>query len=267
MHRSVSPHAVVLGLVLIGASFALATACGGDSSDEAAVRKTVRDSVEAYNRNDTRRFLDLVTDNYIAAVYSPSPPRSLVLEHGLRPSGEPDERLRDMAMPQIAGDRATVEVTVGIGSGWTRTRFSLVKQDGRWLLDDFEALSMSPPSNATVVDLELVDSRYLFAVERGTYPVGPIVFQATNAGGSEHTMFVHRFPDGYRISDIYEASRPASIGAPYVAILGPVKPRSSATWLVEDLPPGRYAFYCYSPERRSGTPQAYLDMTGSFEVR
>ncbi len=244
----------------------LGAACGGESDDERAVAQALADTYTAEEANDVEAFLALVTDNYLADFFVPPPTRDQLRDSGVRVRGSPPNVLSDVGDVRVSGDSATAVAWLRTARGAVRLTYDLVKQGGAWLVDGATLLRVDTPDGATEAAVELVDSRYLFANDRDTFPAGDLAIQAANDGTQPHDLFVFKLPEGVSVQDSYEVNDPAEVGAEYIGLFGAVEPGAGGTWLLDDLEPGRYGYFCWVPDQLSGAPHAFDGMSGEFTV-
>jgi plastocyanin len=254
------------GLVVLGS--VVVASCGGDgnSQDEEAIEQLVVDVPAALNSNDMDALLGLVTEDFLADQFGfPITKERAREEHaaGTILLGDPPVTLEGLEDIEISGDTATALVWERQAASREPLRQSFVKEDDTWLMGAIEPVAVDTPPGATEVQVEAVDNR--FTLENDSFPAGDVVFQVTNGGTQAHDMFVVKLPDGVSVADAYDVADPSEVGAQWVGLFGPgFESGKQATWVLEDLEPGRYGYYCWIDQ--SGTPHAYLGMEGEFTV-
>lgn len=257
------------------AALALLAACGGGSgrnADEQAIEEAVRAELAASNAvfgpartaDDFEVFLSHVTDAYLSDIFDFPTTKDEEREafaDGLYLS-TPEIEAEDFGGLEVSDGAASVSVTLRQAQSVQRWSIALVKEGDAWLLDGQTLLEQETPGGATELGVEMVDHEYRLSA--GTVPAGDVAFQAANEGTVPHDMTVVSLPDGVSVRDAYEASQPQDVGARYVAVFGAIDRGARGTWVLEDLEPGRYGYFCWVPE--AGSPHAFLGMAGELTV-
>jgi len=258
---------VLVALVTVGLGTALlaGVACGGGGGDEEAdIEAAIRSAVEAYNSGNGDDFLARITDNFLAP-FTKDEFREAVAAGEFAP-GEPPLELSNITDVEVSGDSATAVTDIQEGRALTTQRLTLVRQADAWLLDGEEVLRVPAPEGATEVDMGLVE--FAFNLAELTFPAGDVAFQAHNDGQQEHELGIVKLPEGVTLQEALEAEDLEAVGAEEVAFFEPIEPGAEASWIVEDLEPGRYGYACFIPDADDpeGTPHAFKGMVGEFTV-
>jgi hypothetical protein len=129
----------------------------------------------------------------------------------------------------------------------------------------------SPTASASPAGVSIKLTEFAFQMP-DTVPAGVQTLHIENVGGMPHFMEFDSVEAGKTDADIQALlSDPASLQGPPAWIspadfpsIGLVSPGAS-TDVTIDLPPGRYAAFCWMPDAK-GTPHAILGMHHVFEV-
>jgi uncharacterized cupredoxin-like copper-binding protein len=275
----------VVGLGLSGALF-LGVACGGDgdkeaaapaatqtaapSGDEADVEAAARAVADAYNSGDLETFLAVVSDDFVGNVFSAigvSTKDDVRAASGDFTVGDPPFEDFQSTDVTVSGDSAMVDESHREGKALRIETLSLVRQGGSWLLDDIKPRRVAAPEGATEANLDLVD--FAFNLDRLSFPAGDVAFQVTNKGQQPHEMGIVKLPEGVSIQQALETEDTEALGIQDVAFFLPIEPGGEATWVLEDLEPGRYGYACFLSDANDpeGTPHAFKGMVGEFTVQ
>lgn len=117
-----------------------------------------------------------------------------------------------------------------------------------------------PPSPPLV---EVTLSEYDFAYD-APVPSGRVVFEVTNAGGTDHELALVPLPDDLPpLDEQLRSDKRQALGT--LANSSVLEPGASRRFAV-DLAPGRYGMLCFVTDA-DGTPHALKGMTSEFRVR
>ena len=252
---------VVLGVGL-GALF-LGTACGGDDDgDVVAIEAALQATVDAWNGAEIEGFLAGFTDSGFMAEFDA--PKDAGREFLPDFIGDPPITLGSVEI-NVSGDTATAKADeFAFGRVLEPTTFSLINQEGAWLIDDAEDFAASIPDETIAVDLVLTE--YAFNFDASAITDGNVAFNVSNIGGSEHEVALLAVPDGLDLEEAIGMEGPAE-GVSLVGISGPWDPGTDTTLvLTEPLEAGRYAMFCFV-EDADGTPHFVLGMVDEFTVQ
>lgn len=257
------------GVALTGLAAAtlllLGVGCGGEGTEQAAVKAAVRDAFQTFNERDLEGFLGRITDNFYAPYFSKDDIRRRVAS-GKFSLGQPAVEVIEVRDIEIVGDSATTRVTAREGRVRSTETYKLIRNGDTWLLDGSEPLKVATPSGAVEVSVDLVE--FGFALSESTLPSGDIAFQLTNAGRQAHEMVVIRLLEGVSIQEALKAEDLAALGVADFGSIAPVDPGGEATGIMEALEPGRYGYACFLPDAEDPekTPHAFKGMAGEFRV-
>ncbi|MGH9223313.1 MAG: hypothetical protein ACRD2W_05915 [Acidimicrobiales bacterium] len=229
-------------------------ACGG--RDEAAetrkVEDAVRRSIEAENAGDVTTFLSLWTDDGLRSYDAGTRNQ---IESGQAVLGREQTELRAFASTIVKGDQAVATIDGRVELGLYRSRFDLVRRDGRWLLDGFRFLGPTPAAaGATVVEVTAVE--YGYGVDPAALSSGDFAVRIVNQGQEQHEISVVSLPAGATKAEAVLALAaangldPSTLPAGYGALghLAYAQPGETTTYtLGRTLAAGRYALVCFLP--------------------
>ena len=131
---------------------ALLLACGDDdgdgsgaSSDPAKqeVEQTIRNAVDAYNRQNVDAFLSYWTDKGLEEEFETT--RQELRNNPEKLFGGPPLSLRSVSNTKISGNKATTEGELVSGLALTPERFELVREGGVWKIDGTQELTTTIP--------------------------------------------------------------------------------------------------------------------------
>jgi hypothetical protein len=272
MKRSVC---LLAALTLIAT--AVLTACGDDDDDEAgitgtpatptqeeaAAQQTVRQALEAYNRQDIATFITFWTDRGLQDEFGVT--RQEIAANPADFAGPP-QTIRSFTETEIEGNEASTDAEFVIGRGVLLQRLNLVRQDGTWKIDSTEPLQARVPSGVTTVDVEMKDFAYEYDMSK--IGDGNIAFKAENTGSQPHEIVLLKVPPDFNLEQALQSPvEPA--GVETIALLPPVDRGDEGMLVFTDkLEPGRYLMICFLPDTSDpqGTPHALKGMTSEFDV-
>ena len=231
-------------------------AAGCNGRDNAAevrrVEDTVRRSIEAENAGDTSTFLSLWTDNGLRSYDAGT--RDELLS-GQATLGREHTELRGFGDTLVKRDQAVTTIDGRVELGLYRSRFDLVRRQGRWLVDGFRFLGPTPPAaGARVVEVTAVE--YGYGVDAAALAAGDFAIRFVNTGKEQHEISVVSLPSDATMATAVLALGgangldPATLPAGYTALghLAYAQPGESTTYtLAQPLAPGRYALVCFLP--------------------
>ena len=130
-------------IILAALSLLTLAACSGrdEAAERVKVEDAVRRSIEAENAGDAATFLSLWTDDGLRSYDAGTRDE---LTSGLVRLGAEQTELRGFASTVVKGDQAAATIDGRVELGLYRSRFDLVRRDGRWLLDGFRFLGPTP---------------------------------------------------------------------------------------------------------------------------
>jgi hypothetical protein len=254
---------------------------GGD--DAKAVENTVRQSQDAENAGDAEKFLALWTDKGLEEYDLGS--REEIQKGEAELSAEKVEIL-SLSNTKVDGDKATTVARATpefqVAKVLYQATFSLVNEDGKWLIDGFEFVGSPPPAEGTpVVGINGVE--YGFVLDKAEF-AGDTAFKFTNSGKQQHEIAMFKGPDGVDIGTAKTALENVdggelnNIPAGYqVDHIGFAEPGDSVDiTFAEPLPAGTYVIACYIPDggfneefepvNPDGKPHIQLGMINKFTV-
>jgi hypothetical protein len=262
-------NSVVMLSVALAALLAFA-ACASDedgggapdpAADEEAVRETILSAVEAWNGKDADGFLDLVTDNYIQAVFNGTREEA---EQALpQLIGEPPFEDVTVSNIDVSGDGATAEFASRIGNVLSRDEESLVRDGDSWLLDSEAPLVVEIPASTATV--EVVGREFAFDFDASQVSNGDIAFSFSNGGGEPHFLFLAKIPEDLDVEQAL-GSQVQPEGIEDIGRTDTLEAGGETTMVfAQPLEPGRYAMFCFI-ETADGTPHANQGMWADFTV-
>ena len=283
--RTWSSVSVVL-LLALGGCVNVDTTKDDDGGDEAkAVEDTVRRSQQAENAGDADEFLAFWTDKGLDEYDLGSREE---IQKGDAELGSEKIEILGFSDTKVDGDKATT-LARGAPADFQAVRvlyqanFSLVKEDGEWLIDGFEFDGSPPPEEGTpVVGINAVE----FGFTLDTPDLGrDAAFKFTNAGEQQHELVIYKGPDNVDIGiakmalENVDGSELENIPAGYqVDHVGFAEPGEAVdVTFAEPLPAGTYVIACYIPDggfneqfepvNPDGKPHIQLGMINKFTVK
>lgn len=166
----------------------------------------------------------------------------------------------------VSGETATLEAPeFAFGIVLDPVTYTLVNQDGVWLIDNEEANEAQIPDGTTAVEVSLVE--FAFNYDASAIADGNIAFAADNIGGAPHEIALVGLDEGVDLeASLQGIAEGTAEGIEVLGVGGPWEPGESANMvLTEELPSGRYAMVCFV-EADDGTPHAFLGMTSEFTI-
>jgi hypothetical protein len=270
-------------------------ACGGDSSQKKsegapggggevkAVEDTVRQSIEAEDAKDAGKFLALWTDKGLEDFDSGTREE---IEKGDSDLGSDPVELIGLSNTKVDGDKATTTAratprTFQVAKVLYQADFSLIKKDGKWLIDGFNFVGSPPAESGTpVVGIKAVE--YGFTLDKAEFG-GNTAFKFTNGGKQQHELTLFKGPDGVDIGTAKTALEnvdggelnnvPAGYKVDHVSFTEPGDSVDVA--FAEPLAAGTYIIACYIPDggfgengpvNPEGKPHIQLGMINKFTV-
>ena len=206
----------------------------------------MRDSVEAENRADVPRFLELWTDDGLRSYDAGS---RADLESGEARLGREQTEIRTFVETVVEDGRAETTLDARVEIGLYRMRYALVRRDGRWLLDGFRFVGPTPPAaGVPVVEVRAVE--YAYEVDAAALSGGDMALRFVGAGQEAHELSLFTLPAAATKAEAVLALSTAAPPEGYrrVGHLAFAAPGDDLTYtLAERLPPGRYAMACFLP--------------------
>ena len=236
------------------------------SQDEKDVRAAVGSFDRANAQADGEGLLAQVTDGYLEHVLG-----------GLRITranilDEPDRYLgfdlrRKVRSVSVQGDKASVDSTVPAGQrGVASLVVTLVKQSGKWLVDDQRGGSAGAAEGVHRVDIRMQDFEFIID-PKSFVPDVPLVIHAVNGGDQPHMFALWRITlDLPPIKLIESTDTPP--GDQYVHSPTFIPGEEGDVTLSKGIPPGRYLLVCLLGDVTSEvlTPHYDRGMTLDFAV-
>ena len=282
--RSWSSVSVVL-LLALGACVSVDTAKDDNGGDEAkTVEDTVRRSQQAENAGDADEFLALWTDKGLEAYDVGS--REEIQKDEAELGSEKIEIL-GFSDTKVNGDKATTVARATpeefqVAKVLYQGTFSLVKEDGEWLIDGFDFEGSPPPDEGSpVVGINAVE--YGFTLDTADFG-RDAAFRFTNSGTQQHELVLYKGPDTVDIGtaktalENVDGSELNNIPPGYqVDHVGFAEPGEAVdVTFAEPLPAGTYVIACYIPDggfneqfepvNPDGNPHIQLGMINKFTV-
>jgi hypothetical protein len=272
---------LIAPLLLIGCL----AACGDDgdgSNDEAEIKTTVTDVLDAEGDGDAERLVAHFTDDGLQALYGSTREEILAPDYGLGEDGA--GKLRKVTI-KIDGDKAVATSDVQFGHGLMRVPLDLVREDDAWLVDGVGSFD-APPAPAGVPDVNVEAVDYGFEADTSKFESGLFRISFHNGGKEAHEMALFRVPTGTAAKDGAAAIATVhgdsydNVPAGYEAVdhITYADPGDDGAYLFADrLEAGDYAFVClipaggFDPETHepidpNGTPHVALGMYAPFTV-
>jgi len=257
----------VLVVALAAAGWWLLLRGGGD---QAAIEQVIRDVAAAENAGDGERFVTFFTDDGLAAYDVGTREAILTGEAEL---GEDQIEVDSFPEVRVEGDTASATVYAAIQPVLYEVAFELVRQDGDWLIDNFEFRGGAPALAGTdMVDVTL--DEFSFRFDAAAMSSGEFGIAYENVGEQSHEMLLIRVTeDGLTLDGLLDRATNSDEedpeGMEHVGFLGFTEPGDQGTVrFTEPLAPGRYAFLCFFPDTSDPeeTPHAFKGMAAEFTV-
>ena len=249
-----------------------ATQAGGDG-DEEAVEATVNGIFEAWNANDLDGFLALFTDAGIVSVFGEEGQTVAEVEAGLGEFfGSIPITNVEITDTEVDGDSATSVAQFYI-DGFERNEYTLVDENGTWLIDAEEPLVVEVPDGVRTVHVDL--NEFAFGYDGGEIGDGNIAFEAENVGEQEHELALVQVAADQDLDALVQqivdsGGEEVPPGVVFLGSAADIEPGNTQNFvLLEPLTPGRYVMLCIFPdttEGPDGTPHALKGMVSDFTV-
>jgi hypothetical protein len=252
-----------------------------------AVDDTVRQSVAAENAKDGAKFVALWTDKGLKEFDSGT--REVILSGKGSLGSNPVDIVS--VKPKVDGDKATADVTAtpqhnDMVTPFLHARFSLVKQDGKWILDGVNFDGSPPPAAGTPV-VRITATEFAYALSKSDFR-GNVAFKFTNAGKQQHELMMFKTPDGIDVATAKAALEnidmsdmtnmagmlPSGFMGGHLSFTEPGQ--SANLTFAKPIPPGTYVFACFIPDggygdsgpvNPKGKPHIQLGMISRFTVK
>jgi hypothetical protein len=228
-----------------------------------AVEAAVRAQTDAFNRADAGAFVALYADAFISDQLGVTREQALALVTEF--IGEPQIEIVSISGTSVTGETATTLVESHEGVILSRERYSLVRENGAWLVAGIEELPVEPAGD--VVDLQMnAGSRFSF--DQAAVTSGDFAFHVVNADTQPHEVVLLGGPG------LLDLISPAVLGSPEtlpdgvetLGLFGPLDPGAEADLVFgRPLAPGRYAMTCFITDE-SGQTHGELGMIAEFTV-
>lgn len=274
-----------VGLLVLGACVNVDTTKpkekGGD--EVKAVEDTLRQSVEAENAKDAGKFLALWTDKGLEEFDVGTREE---IKSGESELGSDPVDLVGLSDTKVDRDKATTTAratprTFQVAKVLFEVDFSLIRKDGKWLLDGVEFIGSPAPAPGTpVVGIKAVE--FGFVLDKSEFG-GDTAFKFTNGGQQQHELTLFKAPDGVEIGTAKAAlenvdggeldNLPAGYKVDHVSFTEPGDSVDVA--FAEPLSAGTYVIACYIPDggfgedgpvNPDGKPHIQLGMINKFTV-
>lgn len=234
----------------LAATVAGACAWSGPDEREQAVhvQEAVRETVAAYNGKDVERYLDGWTHRGFRRAFGVSKheadlvPPSL---NGLQSFEQSRARIDLFSRTSVTQNRASTTLTLTELYVVRTLRLSLVREQGRWRLD--EAVDVAPPPSADAVEVDLTE--YTIRADATASP--STTFRVRNTGTLPHELLLLRLRPSGREDSLGRIER--------------IQPGATKTLVTRGLPPGRYALVCNLPAA-DGSPHSSRGMRALLAV-
>lgn len=253
-----------LAVALVSALTLFAVACGdGDDGDQAKaeVEAAVRAVADAWNGKDVDAFLAAVTDKFLQDEFETS--REQAEQELPEDIGEPPITLGEFSNTEVSGGTAATEADFFFAKGGGHNRFSLIREDDVWKLDETQPIAGEIPDGVTAVDLALTE--YKFNFDEAAITDGNIAFNVSNIGGEQHVVDLAKIPEDLDIEQALQSEEEPP-GIEPIGYIDPIDPGGETTMVfTEALEPGRYAMICWV-EAADGEPHFAKGMWAEFTV-
>ena len=285
---------MAIGLVLLFAIGAIASACGGggdggeatkqparesatappgpdetpeatagtpsNSAGAAAIEALVRAQTDASNNKDVDGFVAAFADSYYDDLgVSRDDARALVATF----IGVPQVDVTKISAIDISRNTATALVDSDEGVIVSREQYSFARVGDRWLIAGIEELPVDVPAEAAVVEMRL--DEYAFEFDSQAASDGDFVFNVTNTGAQPHEVELMRLPAGVTAQQLSDREN-VPAGVETIGLFGPLEPLELRPIVfAQPLEPGNYALVCYlsTPD---GVSNAALGMVKDLVV-
>lgn len=197
---------------------------GGSASRE--VEEAVKRTFLAYNNQDLRTFMRGWTDNGFQQAFELPKEKVTGLDQLSLLSFRP-YTVGEFSNTSLDAKTAATEVGLTYGEVHETHRFSLVREDDAWKIDQDEKLALIP-KDATVIDAKL--NFFIIELERTRLTPGTVAFKISNGDTRPHEFIVKK---------VTPSESEETIG-----MTKELKPGASETLILTKLTPGRYVALC-----------------------
>ena len=185
---------------------------------------------------------------------------SLTLRHfyELAIANQPTALVRDIGGPNLTAPGDSSEVTLFLAAGRYVLTCWVNAADGKphimhGMMSELRVgrgAKALPPPSATVV---IRASDYAFDIS-GRWRAGDNTIAFENNGPQEHDVQLVRLSSHQSIDTIRRWAESGGVGGPSAAIVGGSTgiDKGRRVWFTLNLPPGRYAMFCFVPDARDG---------------
>lgn len=233
------------------------TADATTSADVAAIEALVRQQTDAFNARDVNGFVASFSDSYYEALGVTREDAAALVSIFI---GVPQVEITAITAVTIAGDGATAEVASAEGVISSLEQYTVVRQDGTWLVAAIDELPVE--TDAALVELSMFEYGYDFDAEQFS---GDAAFDVSNNGTQPHEIELMRLPDGVSADDVRDREN-VPAGVEVVGLFGPLEPGENRKLVFAGgLPAGDYALVCYLTTV-TGESNAQLGMVSSLVV-
>ena len=242
--------------------------------DAAAIEKTVRDAVAAWNAKDAAAFLPFFTDKGVSEIFGGGEPATREEIAAELPGfiGDPPIELRELT-GTASGDAGSADVLRVMDPFLEQIRHAMVRQAGAWKIDGEDYVDVkNVPSGTTMINVD--ESEFAFGVApadiTSANAKGPIGFDIKNVGSQPHELVLVKLPAEGDVQTLLKTEGDVP-GLDFVGVTDDIAPGASnrAFVLVKPLEAGRYALVCFLPdttEGPEGTPHAFKGMVNEFRI-
>ena len=254
-------------LSLALAAMLLGAACGDDGGDEEAeVEAAKQAGFDRWNAADFEGVVSGFTDAGLINVFGTEGMSVEDVKARLAGSvGEPRITNVEFSNTTVDGDTATSDVQVVSGVALSAQRYTLVRRDGAWKVDDVENIVVEIPGGTETIAAETFEFGFNIDTEALAAATGPVAIAIHNIGTQPHELILVRVPAGADLPALF-ASEEAEIE--FIGLESPLEPGESLNLvLTQALEPGSYAIVCFLPditEGPDGTSHAFKGMLAEF---
>jgi serine/threonine protein kinase len=239
--RPVAAAATALGIAAVVTGLWWGGVIGGGNGEEQEIIEALKAGGAAFNAGDTDAFFSHVTESFVLD-FSGYSKRAHIFGGGIVAPGEPVEGY-GFDNIRVDGDQATLDGWMGGPGARERWRLSFIKQDGVWLADGMEVLSVAPPSESGVTEVRVETADSQMTPLPDEISTTALYLQVSNKDeAASASLMVLRLPPDVTLKEALAAADPSDVGAETVGFFTRIAAGHEGTWILENLSPGRYGY-------------------------
>jgi hypothetical protein len=213
------------------------------SADRDDVEDAVRDALTAQSSGDGDEFLRHWTDRGLEAEFGATRDEVRASEgEGFQQELDADS----FRNTTVSGNIASTEVDIESGGALFNRKLALVRQDGRWVIDNSTPGLAAVPRGTLDIPVQMTEFRYV--VDTAAFKSGdPIAVTARNTGVQPHEVVMFKLDDSIELAGALRSEEPPD-GVEFIAFTS-AAPGQEANFVTQnDLDAGRYAVACFLPD-------------------